>query len=184
MELIDVFPTIAALVGLPVGPELQLDGESLVPVLQRALGVPGAPPPPPHAGSFALSVYPRCPGDLGNESLYWKDNDCLLVERTRFDIMGLSLRVQDWRYTEWRWWDGAALMPDWARAPVGVELYNHTGDRGSAPAAFDEYEYYNLAGEANVEQVQAQLAAQLRAVYPLGSAWPAQGVGRKEEGDW
>ena len=178
VQLVDIFPTVAALVGLPVGPQLQLDGESLLPALQRALAAPSAPGAPPPAARFALSVYPRCPADLRNASLFWKNNDCLLTERTRFAIMGISLRLPDWRYTEWRWWDGQALMPDWARAPVGVELYNHTGDDGSTPAAFDDFEVRNLAGDPGVAALQAQFAAQLRSVYPAGSAWPSQGSRR------
>jgi hypothetical protein len=43
-------------------------------------------------------------------------------------VMGLSVRVPDWRYTAWMYWNGTLLVPDFGREPAGVELYAHTGD--------------------------------------------------------
>jgi hypothetical protein len=40
------------------------------------------------------------------------------------------------RYTVWLWWDGSRLVGDFARPPVGVELYAHLGD---TEADFDLY---------------------------------------------
>ncbi|KAK7233085.1 sulfuric ester hydrolase [Aureococcus anophagefferens] len=64
----------------------------------------------------ALAEYPRCPSGRRGEraSDYWRDNVCEFVERSRFFAMGASLRVDAWRYTEWRRWLGAALEPDWS----------------------------------------------------------------------
>lgn len=38
-------------------------------------------------------------------------------------VMGYSLRVDGYRYTEWRRMDPDVLVPDWAGKPVHVELY-------------------------------------------------------------
>merc|ERR1719161_2024967 len=38
-------------------------------------------------------------------------------------VMGYSLRVDGYRYTEWRMMDPDLLVPDWAGDPLRVELY-------------------------------------------------------------
>ena len=43
------------------------------------------------------------------------------------------------------------------------ELYDHAGDTGLAPAAFDDFENENLAGRPAYAHVQAALLARLRA---------------------
>jgi hypothetical protein len=40
----------------------------------------------------------------------------------------LQSGTDDWRYTEWTWWDGTNLVGNFSREPVGVELYPHKGD--------------------------------------------------------
>ena len=49
----------------------------------------------------ALSQYMRCPADRANASMYWRDNACLMTDRTLLQFMGYSLRTAEWRYTEW-----------------------------------------------------------------------------------
>ena len=71
------------------------------------------------------------------------------------------MRTQNMSVTQWLVWDGARLRPDWARQ-VGVELYDHAGDTGLAPSAFDDFENVNLAGRPEYAQVQAHLLARLR----------------------
>jgi iduronate 2-sulfatase len=167
VSLIDVYPTMAELAGLPVPQSMGLDGQSRASLLLNG----GKSLPNADAGAaggaptdFALSVYPRCPQDLANVSMYWSNNDCLMTERATFPFMGVSLRVQDWRYTEWLPWNGSALLPSFNSTPVGIELYSHAGDDGTS---FDgPFEVVNLAGQAQYAQIQQQLAAMMRAVYP------------------
>jgi arylsulfatase A-like enzyme len=120
-------------------------------------------PLPPHAGAYALSIYPRCPADLTNSSNFWKNNDCLLIERTKIPIMGLSIRVENWRYTEYRWWL-PNLSPDWERSPVGIELFSHEGDLGDIDT-YDTFEVVNLAGMEEYVEVEAALSLQLSNAY-------------------
>jgi arylsulfatase A-like enzyme len=159
-ELVDVMPTLAALAGVPLPAGEALDGQSLLPALAAAAA--GLPAPADLRG-HALSVYPRCPADTANASEMWRSNDCLYVERSQFFAMGLTLRTAEFRYTEWRRWNGSALAPQWVAPPVGVELYNHTGDTGED---FDApFEVQNLAGVAEYAGICKALAAQLRAAY-------------------
>ena len=116
---------------------------------------------------FALSVYPRCPADTKNTSDMFSRNDCCTVERSAFFSLGVSLRTDTWRYTEWPLWNGSALAPLWGSPLIGTELYNHTGDDGST---FDgAFEVLNLAEDPAFSGLRAQLSAQLRAAYVRGS---------------
>lgn len=194
-ELIDVFPSLASLAGVPVPEEYGLDGLDLTPAILQAAAAEAAPQTSAGGGvdgpsavraapsataptlaaaaaaplrSYALSVFPRCPSDTQNASNFWRDNDCMMLERSRFPFMGLSLRTDTWRYTEWRRWNGSALAPSNSTAPVAIELYNHAGDNGTS---FDgPWEVYNLAGEPAYATQQAQLAALLQEVYPSWAA--------------
>ena len=176
VELIDVFPTLADLANVTAPADL--DGESLVPALLRAAkagagagALAGSGPPaeavapPPHAGSYALSVYPRCPASLSNASNLWQANDCLMVERSAFLVMGVSIRTLRWRYNEWLRWNGSELAPAWGLEPVGVELYDHEGDAGNSSTTYDLFEVVNVAGDPANAPVVAALSAQLRAAY-------------------
>ena len=71
------------------------------------------------------------------------------------------MRTENMSITLWLVWDGAALRPDW-KQQVGVELYDHAGDTGMAPAAFDDFENENLAGRPEHSALQAGLLLRLR----------------------
>ena len=125
------------------------------------------------AKDAAFSQFPRCTlvyptkwarGGRGNVSRpAWSYNDCNDIPRANFSHMGLSVRVDGWRFTRWLRWDGAVLRPIWPRthaagggggggggfvqsgnasAPL-EELYDHTTDTGNT---FDgDFELVNLA---------------------------------------
>ncbi len=78
-ELIDIFPTLTDLSGLPSPP--QLDGVSLVPVLKDA----GAT-----VKTAALTQHPR-------PALYWGGGPQALPQ-----VMGYALKTDRWSYHEWR----------------------------------------------------------------------------------
>eukprot|EP01121_Diplochlamys_sp_Union-15-3_P016740 TRINITY_DN5752_c0_g1_i2.p1 TRINITY_DN5752_c0_g1~~TRINITY_DN5752_c0_g1_i2.p1 ORF type:complete len:773 (+),score=110.24 TRINITY_DN5752_c0_g1_i2:98-2416(+) len=188
VELIDIFPTMAELAGITVPQSYKLDGSSLASLVtstvsssadsdrkitqnagQASSDIPNLEYPT--LNSYSLTVYPRCPLDMSDPSRYWAQNTCLMKERSSFPFIGVSLRVPDWRYTEWLKWNGTALSPHLDSEPIGVELYSHAGDDGTS---FDgPYEQFNLAGLSEYEKIQNQLAAMLRTVYPKGSAWPS-----------
>jgi|GEM_PF-3440693 iduronate 2-sulfatase len=76
-EMIDVYPTLVALCGLP--PPDGVDGTSLVPILRD---------PAKTVKLGALSQHPR-------PALYWN-------WQKEPSVMGYSLRTARWCYTEWR----------------------------------------------------------------------------------
>ena len=95
-ELVDIFPTVSDLSGLPLPAGEKLDGKSLKPVLMK----PSTDPTDPVAEGlkpWALSQYMRCPADRSNASMFWKSNKCLMTDRTMFPFMGYSLRTPQWR---------------------------------------------------------------------------------------
>lgn len=78
--------------------------------------------------------------------------------------MGLSMRTQSYRYTEWHRWLGRELRPDWDDGSTMIELYNHTGDPPeSTKISFERFENVNVYAE-NKELAQ-QLGKQLREFF-------------------
>lgn len=122
VSLVDVFPTVASLVGVPAPESYGLEGKDLTAFLlaaapleargdrnstggssatartapATALTTGWSPPAAAEAG-VALSEFPRCPpsGADGDPALWWQANDCLYVERVAFALMGLSLRTEN-----------------------------------------------------------------------------------------
>ena len=73
------------------------------------------------------------------------------------------MRTRDWRYTEWRLWQGERLAADWGEAGLlAVEMYDHEHDRGVGPSAFDDFEFTNLGYVAQYTDERKSLAAILR----------------------
>lgn len=153
-ELVDLFPTAVALSGLPAVPESEgLEGVSLLPVLER--------PAEASVKENAFTQYVRCPNySIWTQSTQW---ECLLIPRTNFTFMGYSMRSKGFRYTEWRKWIGAELKADWSEGGLHeAELYDHQGDEGVGPEAFDDFEYVNLAYQPYMKSTRASLAQTLK----------------------
>jgi iduronate 2-sulfatase len=87
---------------------------------------------------------------------------CTKCNFSEWDYVGLSLRDDRWRYTEWVKWDKAAHGPQWGVYGVGggAELYDHEGDFGAdMDVATDTI---NVAHEAQYADVVQTLSAALR----------------------
>ncbi|XP_065191322.1 iduronate 2-sulfatase-like [Sycon ciliatum] len=135
-ELVDVYPTLAELAGLPLPGDL--DGTSQAPVF-HADGV--------SVKNVSLSQFPKCGSNLTHMGT------CEHRDKHLLDYMGYTIRTDQYRYTEWFRWNGTELRADLSQA-VARELYDHHGDDGTD---FDSFENENVAAE------QASLADELSA---------------------
>eukprot|EP00118_Oscarella_pearsei_P008951 m.48733 g.48733 ORF g.48733 m.48733 type:complete len:497 (+) comp33920_c0_seq1:244-1734(+) len=106
VELIDVYPTLVDLAGLPKANET-LDGRSLKSMFDH---------PAKEGKGYALSQFPRCPKVQGGFT------GCLHKKSGHFKYMGYSLRTRSHRYTEWVTWNMTTKEPSWANV-VARELY-------------------------------------------------------------
>ncbi len=115
VEMVDLFPTLVDLCGLPVAPGLE--GLSLAPLLED----PGASVKPAAFTQHPRPAYPdRTP-------------------RGRPEAMGCSVRTAAWRYTEWRDWDSGAVLATelYDHGTDPAELRNLAAAPPD-PAAFEE----------------------------------------------
>eukprot|EP00035_Acanthoeca_spectabilis_P031575 m.14826 g.14826 ORF g.14826 m.14826 type:complete len:513 (-) comp4832_c0_seq2:2371-3909(-) len=150
VELIDVYPTAAALVLNTVPTEI--DGVSVAALVR------GSTLPSPK--NYAFTAYPRC---VQNRTSIAPPT-CFQLDASRITFFGYSVRSLDWRYTEWRTWDGATLKADWTGPAVELELYNHTGHFADSERAFD-FEQINRAADPTLADVRASLSAVLHAQF-------------------
>ena len=149
-ELVDVYPTVAELAGLPPPPDV--DGTSLI----RAFIDPTAPA---GATDYAFSEFPQCPSDPA-VNLWHTGGGCQSVAREQIGFFGFSIRSASFRYTEWHPWS-PQLKADW-NTMTGVELYDY---RGVDMTDFDQFDRVNVADAPEHAAAQAELAAALRAHY-------------------
>mmetsp|Transcript_15370 Transcript_15370/g.25067 ORF Transcript_15370/g.25067 Transcript_15370/m.25067 type:complete len:574 (-) Transcript_15370:9-1730(-) len=128
VELIDIFPTLADLSRATdttdVSSVSHLDGESVASLIS------GNESPQ----RLAFSEFPRC---------FPKFLTCARRKSRDFRTMGYTVRTKDWRYTEWREWDGIQDDADWtAKGLVGSELYEHNASLKHVSP--DDTENYNV----------------------------------------
>ena len=138
-----------------------MGGTSLVPVFKD---------PTAEVKHATLSQFPRCfqnnthfkggkPGDENNRTSSWESmSDCHWTEREHLDFMGYKMRTANFSVTQWFSWNGTSLRANYDDV-VGVELYDHNADDGMAPAAFDDFENVNLAGNPKYAVVEKSLRA-------------------------
>ena len=133
VELLDLYPTLVELCGLPAvdGPE----GVSLVPILKDARA---------RVKSAALTQAPR-PNNFKGAP----------------DAMGYSVRIERYRYTEWRDWKTGEV--------VARELYDHLNDSGETRnlAAHTAHAAGLAAGIAAVESFHPIVRSGWDPVLPL-----------------
>lgn len=174
VELVDLMPTLAALAGLPpLPPAWGLPGVDLSAALQPGGGrVPGK--------DAAFSQITRCfncslayGGGLEAAQCQWDEAadalfavPCAKAPRTEFDLMGFSVRTDDWRYTLWCKWNGTALGPE-LRTCGHAELFDHRGEVGTQPLFRPDAEARSVAGDPALAPVEAVLRAKLAAQFSV-----------------
>jgi hypothetical protein len=168
VELVDVFPTLSDLVGLPspLGGEIKPreGGSSFYSSFQPNASTMGGLSRPPK--QYAFSQYPRCGGNTTQPPDLNANGDCLKVPAANFTTMGFSIRDASFRYTEWKAWNGATLQPRW-EATVAAELYDHRGDDG---LDFDAFENENIVNITALQQDVARLSSALQKHFSADGA--------------
>jgi iduronate 2-sulfatase len=164
VELIDIMPTLADLAGVSVPGALPGDaaqppeGTSLLPLLQD---------PTTTVKDYAFSQYPRKPKEGQPD---WESNGIDHDDPSLFIYMGYSVRSDDWRYTEWRVWDGTALkVANWDDVAYATELYDwrQCDAQCNADMDYDSWELINVVNATENEDVVAQLSSVLRAQFDI-----------------
>ena len=119
-EAVDLYPTLAALAGLPP-PESEgeaVNGTSLEPVFDDPVGQAGL-----KAAAFSQFAKPS----LSQPFTFWPT-----PQRNATEIMGYTVRVDQWRYTCWFKFNKTTIVPITNDdGIIGRELYSHVGDPGS-----------------------------------------------------
>lgn len=112
-ELVDVYPTLAALAGLPSPKSLgeELNGTSL----ERVFDDPSD-----------IGVKDAAFSQFGKVSTFSVDP---FFHRNQTKLMGYTVRTHEWRYTSWFAFDEVLVQPIIDNI-IGRELYDHRGDTG------------------------------------------------------
>lgn len=169
VELVDVFPTLVELSGLPLPQPSQqpfLQGKSLAPLLQQTGGAP--------LRDASFSQFPHDPACVtahnGKECTH--SHGYPQVDG-RQNVMGYTLRTEEWRFTLWTKFDWDKLAPQWGET-LGMELYSHAGDDGFH---YDDFENENLAYDpehaSRVEAMTKQLKRMQKEKAAPGLEFPA-----------
>jgi iduronate 2-sulfatase len=183
VQLVDIYPTLLELAGVAL-PDPSLRGKSLVSLLRhaQAAGNDTAAAAAAAAAGFgaAFSQYPRClstpaaPSGLATEGFLW-NRQCAMLENGKIDVMGYSVRVEGWRYTEWYRWEGRRSRPRWsAEGQVAVELYEMDKERKEGEG---EGVTPNVVDDGRFQEVRAQLS---RVLFEHFASLRGQGEEGKE----
>lgn len=156
-ELVDLYKTLAELAGLPA-PEASVEGKSLAPLLRD---------PSQLLPGVALSQFPRCYSYV-NVTKNWEDRhlhdfaeDCQWTNRTHFDIMGYSMRTNEYRLTQWLQWDKENLVAMWDQVNA-TELYLH--NQSTIETTFND-ENINLAYNPSYAETVQALTKQMKTAF-------------------
>lgn len=113
-EAVDFYPTLAALVGLPSPQSAgqQINGTSLLPAFEDPEGSSAL-----KEAAFSQFAKPF----RSKPFVFWPT-----PQRNATEIMGYTVRVDEWRYTCWFGFNGATQTPN-REEILGRELYDHRG---------------------------------------------------------
>ncbi|XP_069704069.1 iduronate 2-sulfatase isoform X2 [Periplaneta americana] len=163
LELVDIFPTLVELVGLPSVPplcpinssltEFCTEGVSVVPLIQDAVIRKVH-------GNYSRNLFTERKWKTGVFSQYPRPGMFPTLKPNsdkprlkEIKIMGYSLRTLSNRYTEWVLFDRQNLKPDWKHV-MARELYDYQ---------LDPEENMNLADRPVMKDLVNALSKQLRA---------------------
>ncbi|XP_065836052.1 iduronate 2-sulfatase-like [Oscarella lobularis] len=162
VELIDIFPTLVDITGLPKvdlcpmtkQPLTCVEGTSIAPLLKN-------PNMPFKKAAFSQYPRPTC-------GLYHIPGHTFIKNGSKVDqkqVMGYTMRTKEYRYTLWVGFNDTLAVPHWDDV-WGEELYDHT-----SPTVHFNDENENLANKPNMastkEELKKMLLAGWREAIPL-----------------
>ena len=153
VELIDIFPSLTELAGLPIPPLCPPGNKDILACVEGSSVAPLLKDPKQPWKKAVFSQFPR--PYLGLKEIPGKPPFDLL---TGEDVMGYAVRVDTYRFVEWYRFSHTSATPHWDDI-WGTELYNHTH-----PVTFFNDENANLA---NVKEMQ-DTVRELRKILQAG----------------
>ena len=164
-EAVDLYPTLAALVGLavPLSQGEAVNGTNLEPVFDAPGHTATAAALKTAAFSQLAKANLKDPFQIGAPSPPGGP------ARNTTEIMGYTVRVEGWRYTCWFKFDHVAIVPiTTAAGIIGRELYDHRADAVLAvPGAGETANVVDEAAHASVvAELHAAVIGYIR-LYPI-----------------
>ena len=160
VELIDVFPTITELAGLPVPPLCPVEGKYPLVCVEGFSLTPLLKDPDQQWKKAAFSQYPRPADGL----TVIPNKPAFNSKEHNENVMGYSIRVDQYRFTEWYRFNRTTAIPNFTDI-WGTELYNHT-----KPTVFFNDENVNMASQPDkqdlIQTLRKLLQAGWRAAVP------------------
>ena len=153
VELIDIFPTITELAGLPVPPLCPVNSKYPLVCVEGTSLTPLLKDPTQQWKKAAFSQYARPAGGMiviPNEPAFDKTEH-------EENVMGYSIRVDQYRFTDWYRFNRTTATPNFTDI-WGTELYNHT-----EPTVFFNDENINMAHQPDMQDMVQKLRKILQA---------------------
>ena len=153
VELIDIFPTLTELAGLPVPPLCPVNSKYPLVCVEGTSLTPLLKDPTQQWKKAAFSQYSRPAAGMQvipNEPPFDK------TEHSE-NVMGYTMRVEQYRFTEWYRFNRTTATPNFTDI-WGTELYNHT-----EPTVFFNDENINMAHQPDMQDLVKSLRKMLQA---------------------
>lgn len=153
VELIDIFPSLVDLTGLPMPPLCPEGNQTLLTCVEGFSVTPLLKDPSGNLRNASFSQYARpasgfthLPGLDPNEGPE--------------QVMGYTIRTDQYRYTEWVYFNSTTATPHWddPRGLMGVELYDHR-----QPTVNFNDENVNMAQDSSMKTIREEMQRALRA---------------------
>ena len=152
VELVDIFPSLTELAGIKEQPLCPEDNHKLLACVEGTSVVPLLKNPDMKWKKAAFSQFPR-----PQDGMYRiPGHSPFSTGEHGENVMGYTIRVDGYRFTDWYRFDQEAGKPKWNEV-WNTELYNHT----NAVAFFND-ENENLASKAEMQSTVKELRKILR----------------------
>ena len=158
VELVDVFPSLAELAGIPAPPLCLGDKKNALTCVEGTSFVPLIKEPSKEWKKVAYSQYPRPYSGIR-----------LIPGRPPFrnehgeNVMGYTIRTDQYRFTEWYGFNHTTAKANWTDV-WGTELYNHSSD---GKKVFSDENYNYATNETTiVKELRSMLQAGWEAYIP------------------